>query len=389
MRRRARFFASAPAAASALLALLAVGCSEAETDEGEAAHERETAVSVEVAELEEVEYVERSLGRLRTLNDTTLSAEVEGLLVEVLVKEGDEVQQDEVLASIDPLDFELQLSQARAEIGQLESEIQTKEAEVERQRQLREGGHVSVAAMEQTEAELVTLEQQLVVARAGLASAQLNRDRSTIVAPLSGRISTRYVNEGEYMSSGQKMFRIVQGDRLEVELALPERLADKLEPGQPVRLQSTGADDAMVETTIKAILPTIGEDSSAIVALAELENPGKWRPGGRVHAEVVLEVRESIIVPGQGVVLRPEGEVVFIDQGGRAVERHVEVGQRTAEWVEVLSGIEAGERIIVDGAGFLADGVLVESRPRATAEDRDPATQGAPEDQIDVEEGEG
>src|SRR5690554_6208571 len=166
MRRRAGFSSHFLSAALLLLVLLVGACGKAEPDEGEESLERKTRVTIEIAEAEEVENLERSLGRLRALNDTRVSAEVEGRLVDVVVNEGDEVQQGDVLATIDPLDFELQLSQARAEIGQLKSEIETKQADVERQRQLREGGHVSVAVMEQTEGELVTLEQQLIMARA-------------------------------------------------------------------------------------------------------------------------------------------------------------------------------------------------------------------------------
>jgi RND family efflux transporter MFP subunit len=385
MRQRGGFPTLLLTTAALIMVFLIGACSEAETDEGDSAQERATPVTVETAQSEQVETVERSLGRLRALNDTTVSAEVEGRLVEVSVNEGDAVEQGDTLAKIDPLDFELQLSQARAEISQLKAEIETKEAEVERQRQLREGGHVSQAVLEQSESDLVSLEQQLIMARAQLASAQLNRDRSTIVAPISGRIGTRFVNEGEYMNSGQEMFRIVHEEALEVELAFPERLAGKLETGQLVRLQATEADGEMVETEIKAILPTIGRDNSAVVALAKVHNPGNWRPGGSVHAEVVLEVRDSIVVPVQGVVLRPEGEVVFVEEDGRASERSVEVGRRTADWVEIRAGIEPGERIIVDGAGFLAEGVLVEAEVRETV-GHAPV---APETEADTDQPEG
>ena len=385
MRQRGGFPTLLLTTAALIMVFLIGACSEAETDEGDSAQERATPVTVETAQSEQVETVERSLGRLRALNDTTVSAEVEGRLVEVSVNEGDAVEQGDTLATIDPLDFELQLSQARAEISQLKAEIETKEAEVERQRQLREGGHVSQAVLEQSESDLVSLEQQLIMARAQLASAQLNRDRSTIVAPISGRIGTRFVNEGEYMNSGQEMFRIVHEEALEVELAFPERLAGKLETGQLVRLQATEADGEMVETEIKAILPTIGRDNSAVVALAKVHNPGNWRPGGSVHAEVVLEVRDSIVVPVQGVVLRPEGEVVFVEEDGRASERSVEVGRRTADWVEIRAGIEPGERIIVDGAGFLAEGGLVEAEVRESV-GHAPV---APETEADTDQPEG
>lgn len=348
-------------------ALLLTACSEAGTEEADPGPPAPR-VTVMETEVQQVEDLERSLGRLRARADTTISAEVEGRLIEIRVSDGDEVDMGDELAVIDPLDFELQLSQARAEIGQFTAEIETKEAEVERQRQLNEGGHVPEAVMQQTEAELVTLEQSLIMARARLASSQLNRDRSTISAPFAGRIDARYVSEGEYMSAGQEMFRIVRGDRLEVEMPFPERLTNRLEVGQVVRLYGNGADEATVETEITSVLPTVGADSRAIVALAELSNPGEWRPGGSVHAEVVLEVRESVVVPGQAVVLRPGGDVVYVEEGGVAVETPVVLGRRTASWVELREGVEPGQRVIIDGAGFLADGVEVEPQPAADDE---------------------
>lgn len=366
--------------------LLLTACSEAETDETEAGPPAPR-VTVMTTELQQVEDVERSLGRLRARADTTISAEVEGRLIEIRVSEGDEVELGEELAVIDPLDFELQLSQARAEIGQLTAEIETKEAEVDRQRQLREGGHVPEAVMQQTESDLVSLEQSLIMARARLASSQLNRDRSTILAPFAGRVDVRHVSEGEYMSPGQEMFRIVRGDRLEVEMPFPERLSERLEVGQAVRLYGNGADEATVETEVSSLLPTVGAESRAIVALAELSNPGDWRPGGSVHAEVVLEMRESVVVPGQAVVLRPDGDVVYVEEEGVAVETPVVLGRRTASWVELREGVEPGQRVIIDGAGFLADGVVVEAQP--ASDDMLPDPTGDDAETPDAAESEG
>lgn len=346
------------------LALFATACSQAETDEGEPAP---PAVRVSVVEVQPrtVEEIERSLGTLRARMDATVAAEVEGRIVEIRVAEGDEVGEGDTLAVLDPLDFELELSRARAEVGQLLAEIEAKESEVDRQRRLRERDHVPQAVLEQSESELQVLEHRLVLARAAMASAQLNRDRSTVAAPFVGRVDARLVGEGEYMSNGQAMFRVVRTDALEVQLPFPERVAERLEPGQRVRLYGSGSgEEAAVEGEIAAVRPTVGEDSRAVIALVELANPGGWRPGGSVHAEVILQERESGVLPGQAVVLRPGGPVVFVEREGRVAETPVEIGRRTADWIEVVSGLEPGSRVVVDGAGFLADGVAVEAELR-------------------------
>lgn len=347
------------------LALLAAACGQAEPDEGEPSPPA-VRVSVVETQLRSVEEIERSLGILRARMDAAVAAEVEGRVVEIQVAEGDEVGEGDTLAILDPLDFELELSRTRAEVGQLLAEIEVKEGEVDRQRQLRERDHVPQVVLEQSESELQVLEHRLVLARATMASAQLKRDRATIAAPFIGRVAARLVGEGEYVGSGQEMFRVVRTDVLEVQLPFPERVAGRLEPGMRVRLYGNGREAAEVETEIETVRPTVGENSRAVVALAELSNPGGWRPGGRVHAEVVLAERESIVLPGQAVVLRPAGPVVYVEEAGRVAEVAIETGRRTAAWIEVTAGIEPGARVVVDGAGFLADGVAVEAELRET-----------------------
>ena len=82
--------------------------------------------------------------------------------------------------------------------------------------------------------------------------------------------------------------------------------------------------------------------------------------------------------------------MVFVDENGRAVENPVEIGRRTADWVEVIDGIAHGDRIIVDGAGFLADGILVESQARTTpGGEQEPAQEAPAEEQPEGDKNEG
>jgi RND family efflux transporter MFP subunit len=143
-------------------------------------------------------------------------------------------------------------------------------------------------------------------------------------------------------------------------LPFPERVADSLVPGQSVRLRVNSGNQA-VNATISELRPMIGTNSRAVEAIVELDNPGTWRPGNSVSATVVLSTRTGqALVPALSVVQRPAGSVVYVLDGDTARQRVVEIGVRTNGDVEVRDGLAEGERVVVDGAGFLTDGTRVE-----------------------------
>jgi hypothetical protein len=115
---------------------------------------------------------------------------------------------------------------------------------------------------------------------------------------------------------------------------------------------------------IDEIRPTVGTTNRALDAIVKFDNDGTFRGGGSVNAKIVLAVRENALtVPEQSVVLRPAGKVVYVvtEQDGRltAQQRVVETGIRQEGFYEILKGLAPGDRVAVDGAGFLSNGAVV------------------------------
>src|SRR5699024_11019664 len=100
---------------------------------------------------------------------------------------------------------------------------------------------------------------------------------------------------------------------------------------------------------VSDLRPTVGEGSRAIELIVDLDNPGRWHPGGSVTGRVVLDAHDGLVVPPTSLVRRPGGEVVYVVDGKRARERKVQVGLRGDGWIEISDGVEAGERVVVDG----------------------------------------
>ncbi len=331
-------------------------------DETEDSGPRRVAVTYVEAVPQRIEDIERTLATVEAKWSASIAAEVAATVETIAVDAGDRVERGMLLATLDSRDLEIEVARASANVRRLETTIASRERDVERQRQLAERGHVSESALEAVESELGALRQELEVAQSELQRAERNLERAQILAPHAGTVARRRVSEGDYVTAGTVILEIPRADRLQVRIPVPETVAERLEPAMPVRL-STVASHGNIAAEITQIEPQVSPTSRTVTVIAEIDNPGGWRPGNSVNAEIVLDTRSAIALPPRSVVRRPAGNVVFVVKEGEAHERVVSLGQRTREWIEIVDGIEPGDRVIVDGAGFMSDGAAVNARP--------------------------
>lgn len=153
----------------------------------------------------------------------------------------------------------------------------------------------------------------------------------------------------------------LSGATFYVRLPFPEHVANRMRVGQTVTL--TGfADPAKTATgTIREIRPAL--DSTTLSREVIVAASGGWRPSGSIRGEVVLGVRKNaLVVPEQAVVLRPAGSVVYVAEGETVKERTVQQGIQRGGEIEIVSGLNAGETVVVDGATQLTDGAKIKVR---------------------------
>jgi len=158
----------------------------------------------------------------------------------------------------------------------------------------------------------------------------------------------------------------VQRGTFTIRLPFPEQVARQLRIGQSVRL--TSFDDASKSATarVKEIRPALNSSTQTMEIIAELPAGQEWYSIGSVRGEVVLAVRRgAIVVPEQAVVLRPAGSVVYVPEGDQVKERTVQTGQLRDGEIEILTGLTAGETVVVNGAGLLSDGAKIKRREAA------------------------
>jgi RND family efflux transporter MFP subunit len=307
-----------------------------------------------------VETLETSVGQVESLVEPVVAAEVAGRVTRVNVEVGDEVRKGQTLIELASEDYRLRQDSAQAEIGRLAALIAQQERLVARYETLAKSDFFARNALDDARAQLAALRSQRTAAQAQSSEASRNLARGRVTAPIDGAVSARMANVGDYVAVGAPIVRLSTDRLLRVTLPYPEALSDVLRPGLPVRLRSPAAPDSVVEAAISEIRPTVGQENRALLVLIDLPNPGGWKAGASVDGEVILGRREqALTVPETAVVLRPAGPTVYVIEGDTARAVTVEPGVYRDGTVEILSGLQAGARVAVDGAGFLTDGASV------------------------------
>ncbi len=356
-----------------LVALLAAGCgNEAETAKRPAGPPP-AMVSALVVQARDLEVVENVVGSLENVIDPSLGAEVAGRVVRVHAFTGKKVKRGELLAEIDSQDFEIQSRGDAAEIARLQSLMTHSERVVERQQKLVSQGFISQNAVDDAVAQRNALRESITAAGARAEQTRRSLGKTRVVTPIDGEVEVQIVAAGDYVKIGDPLFKLVGTQRLHAHLPLPETAGQRIRPGLKVRLSAPSAPGKFIDAKIDEIRPTVGAQNRALNAIVKFDNDGTFRGGGSVSAAIVMAVREkALTVPEQSVVLRPAGKVVYVlgEKDGRLVaqQRDVETGVRQDGFYEIVKGLAPGDRIAVDGAGFLTNNAVVAlPKPRPEA----------------------
>lgn len=349
---------------------LLTACGGESGEGGEIVAERVVSVTLANAALQDVQVELHSIGRLVSKNTPLLAAEINARVVAVLVEEGQPVRYDQVLILLDTTNYELARQEAEAAIGQLRASIANEERRVARYQDLKTKNMMSQERLDDAEAKLAVDRASMLAAQARLAIAEDRLSKTELISPVNGVVERRHVSVGDYVQVGNPMVTVTDTNELRAELPFPETVGHQLVIGQPIVLESPIAPGLFVDASIDQIRPQIGSMNRALVVIAEVKNPGAWRPEATVESTVIVEQRPAaVVVPMISVVKRPAGEVVYVldDLAELKVRQQIiETGQRQNGSIEIRSGLQGGETVVADGAHYLSEGariVVRESQP--------------------------
>ncbi|MFP3938722.1 MAG: efflux RND transporter periplasmic adaptor subunit [Thermoanaerobaculia bacterium] len=363
---------------SALLLLGAVpiataGCGGASGDDASAAPAEPPAVEVAEARREPVSVRAASVGTLEAEQTVVLRAEAEGVVSAIPVAEGETVRRGQVLVRLDDRELAAQVEAAEATLERARTEAENLAARLERNRGLLEAGAISPQTLDDLESAHEAARARTEEAEANLRLARRRLEKTVIRAPFAGRLGERSFYAGDFLREGDPLMELVDDRPLRVEFDLPEAYLGRVEVGSPVRVEARSDPGRVVDGAVVFLSPRVDSETRTVRIEAEVPNPdGRLSPGQFVEVEIELERRaDAVVIPEEAVVPRGGENFVFAVVDDTAKLRSVTLGERAPGRVEVLSGVEAGEQVVVAGQQRIQDGAAVRTTERLDEPEED------------------
>ncbi len=271
-------------------------------------------------------------------------AEAEGRVEQLKVEEGDYVRKGQVLAV-------LVQDEARIAKSKVELKASNTNAALLRAQDSFEQGLISSEAYDK-------LRMEHEIAQQEVAEAEWRLAKTVIRAPFTARVTERFITLGQHLRPGDELFTVADYDPLVARIYLPERDVIELEVGREVRI-TPAADTGLGFTgRVRQIAPVVDTATGTVkVTVEAVQPPAGVRPGAFVAIDIVRERHAAaLLLPRESVIRELRTAHVFVTEDDTAVKRAVELGLEEGDYVEVLTGLDEGDRVITAGQGGLDDG---------------------------------
>ncbi len=264
-------------------------------------------------------------------------AKVEGEVREILVEEGHEVGEDQVLARLDGDRLRLELNESQARLQKLQRDV-------ERNKDLREKGLIS-------EGDFEKLQYDLEALQASYTLASLELDYTQIRAPIDGVVSERYVRLGNTIQVGDPVFRVTSFDPLVAYLHVPEREYRQLAPGQPVGIDIDALGDERIIAEVTRVSPIVDPGTGTFKITIEIRDAERRiKPGMFARISIVYDRHENALqVPRSAIVEEGDVSSVFVVEDDVAKRKTVETGFSEKGMIEITSGLDDTDKVIIVG----------------------------------------
>jgi RND family efflux transporter MFP subunit len=300
-------------------------------------------------------------GNIAAWQEASVGTQTNGLMLsEVKVNVGDSVRRGQVLAVFDAAPVAAEYAHSRAALAEAEAALDEAAANGQRARDMQASGALSAQQINQYLTDERKAQARLAAAQALAETQRLRLAQTHVLAPDDGVISARSATVGAVLPTGQELFRLIRRGRLEwrAEVAAPQ-LA-RLKPGQVATVTPVGGDP--IRGTLRMVSPAVDTQTRNGLVYFDLPAASSARAGMFARGDIEIGTGSPALTLPQAAVLLREGfhYVLKVGPDSRVVQAKVKVGQRAGDRIEVLSGVDAGSRVVAAGGAFLGDGDLVQ-----------------------------
>lgn len=305
---------------------------------------------------------------LRPIAQVEVGSKALGYLDAVLVERGDKVKKNQLLALVRPSDLPDQLAAARSALTQAQAATALARINKERAERLAPSGVVSQQELQNATTALATSEAQLASAQSQASALAVRLGETRIDSPLEGVVSARRLDPGALVGPTAGTGSIVTIDRIDtlrVFVPVNEREVGSLRVGQEARLDLDAYPGRPFPGRVVRIAPSFDPGTRTIDAEVQLANAaGELRAGMYGRAAIVTAVHPAAVVaPASAIQLSSNRAYVFVVREGKARRLEVQLGVDGGDWLEVRSGLAAGEELVTAGSDGLSDGSPVRTAP--------------------------
>lgn len=289
------------------------------------------------------------IGTLVAAKNVQMTPEIAGHVAKIYFQDGGVfVKQGTPLVQLDDTAYQAKLASDKANL--IYSEVDYK-----RKKLLGKQGAISEQAIDQALADLTTK-------KAAVQESQVDVDKMRLVAPFDGVLGKFNVSPGDYVTVGQKIVKLTDIMHLHVEYSVAEKYLSQLKLGQKVKITTNAYPQKEFIGTVTFISPTINSEDRTISLYADVANDQKLLTAG-LFVDVVQDLgaeTNTLIISAAGLIPTIDGQQVFKIINNRAIAVPVTIGQRLQNSVQIISGLSAGDKIVIAGQQKLKDGVLVQ-----------------------------
>ena len=288
----------------------------------------------------------RALGTAKANEAVEITSKLSNIVTAVRFADGQRVTRGQVLVQLDN-------AQARADLLVAQAALTESTSQYNRSRELLATQVVSKSQFDQLEAT-----KNANAARVDAARARL--EDTVIRAPFSGRVGLRRVSLGSLVNPGTAITTLDDLGAMKVDFSVPENSLSMLRNGLPVSAVSAAYPGKRFVGKVESIDSRIDATTRSVTVRAVVPNPdGLLKPGMFLTVELTRDQRQALVIPEEALVPEQDKQYVFVVENGKSLRREVQIGQRRPGSVEIVAGIKAGERVVVEGTVKVRDGGAV------------------------------